>query len=93
MHDSELADPYMTPRTLPARRPYKYLAYGIILVVVLLALAAGSLMVLWAMAPSRLILDRGPAVDRRGQLIEQRRGPSVLPSTEQPANAQKAVAP
>ena len=92
MHESELADPYMTPRTLPVRRPFMYLAYGIILAVVLLTFAAGSLMAWWAIRPSRVILDRGPEVPRGNQLINQRRGP-VRPMLEQSISSPESAVP
>ena len=59
-HQSELADPYLTPRTLPARGPFKYLAYGIILAVVLLTIVAALLMIRWSIRPSRSLPDRQP---------------------------------
>ena len=90
MHDTELADPYMTPRTLQVRRPFRYLAYGLILGVVLLSIAAGSWMVYWAMRPT-FSLDRGSAIKNRDLMINQNRGPVKSPSAELPANSTETI--
>ena len=92
MHDTELADPYVTPRTLPVRRPFRYLAYGLILAVVLLSFAAGSLMVYWAMRPT-FSLDRGPAIENRDFMFNQNRGPVKSPSPELPPSSTETAVP
>ncbi len=92
MQESELADPYATPRTSPPRGPFKVLTYTIISTVILITIAAASLMIWLSIRPMRLDLDRGPAVEYRGQSIETTRGP-FLPRAEQPVNTPEAVAP
>ena len=92
MHESELADPYMTPRSLPAQRPHRYLSYGIVFAVVLLCLAAGSLMVWLAIGKSPMHLDRGPPVRDR-PWVEQNRGPVNRSTIEQPASPPETVVP
>ena len=93
MLNSELADPYLTPKTLPARRPLTYLALGLIVGVVLLSVAAGSLMVYWAISPSRLNMERRPAIDNRDPIIFQNRGPVKSSPQEQPTNVSRAAIP
>jgi hypothetical protein len=82
MHETDLADPYMTPRTLPARRPFKFLAYSIILAVVLLSSIAIVFM-FYRAASAKMQLDRAYLVNI--PVIE--RGSMSEPTVEPPANA------
>ena len=74
MRDSELADPYVTPRTLPARRSLKVLAFVIILAVVSLSASATAFM-FYRAASSSMQLDRAypvtvPSVERGPVTLE-----------------------
>jgi hypothetical protein len=80
MAEPQLLDPYLTPRTQPARGPIKYVVFGIIIAVILLTFLAASLMVWMALSPSRLSLDRSPPIDRFP--LEATRGP--VPDREIP---------
>ena len=88
MRQSELADPYLTPRTLPARRPITYLVFGIILAVILMTVAAASLVVWRATRPMRWDLDRVSAIERR---VEMDRGP-IPHRIEQPTDSSVTIA-
>ena len=80
MSEPQLVDPYLTPRTQPARGSIKYVVFGIILAVILLTFLAASLMVWMALSPSRIMLDRAPPVQKFP--IEATRGP--VPNREIP---------
>ena len=70
MRDSELADPYVTPRTLPAHRSLKVLAFVIILAVVSLSASATAFM-FYRAASSSMQLDR--VADRKLPFRSRRR--------------------
>ncbi len=78
MQESELVDPYLTPRALPTRRPYW--AFAIIVAVILLAILAAAF-IIWAAMPSKLSLERYP------RNIEMHRGPAPdrLPTPLEPS--------
>jgi hypothetical protein len=90
MHDSGLADPYLTPRTQPARNPLRYVVFSLILAVILLTALAASMMVWWSIRPSRVELQRVPAIERFP--IDAYRSP-VNPTGELPPSTFESVAP
>lgn len=84
MQEPELADPYITPRTVPARRPRNYLAIGIILGLFLLTVSAAGIMAWRSLRPARLMLDRGPAIYMDRGPVPKDPPPSHAPDAESP---------
>lgn len=73
MHDSQLADPYLTPKTQPARRPVSLLVIGSILVLLMMTTLAAGFMVWSSIRPQRVMINRAPPV--RDFSIEASRRP------------------
>lgn len=93
MHESELADPYMTPRHLPIRHS-KWLIASVVIIIILaiiLMTVAAALLVGWYSISSRQVeIQRFPAVesDVRVELSRIPEFPSSMPGNAPAAEAQ-----
>jgi hypothetical protein len=64
MHESQLADPYLTPKTQPARRQFNLVLVGLILAVLMLSTLAAGFMVWSSIYPQRVMINRAPPVEK-----------------------------
>ncbi|MDX1928264.1 MAG: hypothetical protein SFV81_17180 [Pirellulaceae bacterium] len=73
MHESQLGDPYVTPKTQPTRRPFNFLVIGSILALLMMTTLAAGFMVWSSIRPQRVMIDRAPPI--RDFSIEASRRP------------------